>query len=679
MTGLIAAGIGAAGAIGSSLLPGLMTGKGGTTSAQQGTQNSNSISGPVPGSPYEVFQNEQLAHINDLSQRPYQPYDTSKMFAGFNPDQYGAFQGVRDAASSWQNSFGQAGNALTNTGGAAYDPVKAAQPAFGQASSAPGGVQTANPYAQTAAQMTPDVIQGYMNPYINGVVNNANRLQTDNYLKNTLPGLTNQFVSSGGGLGSSQYGKGVDWSLGNFNRALGDTTQTSLAQGWNSATGAAQTDLARQAGLAGTMGNLALGDISARTNLGTAMGNNAAQGAQTGMNRATAFEGLGTGWLNNALTGANAQLQIGNQQQQQAQLPLTAAYQQFKEQQNDPYAKTGWAASTANQYQWPMRQNTSGSSMSNGTSSSSSSGSPLSTGLGIAATVGSILPKSGLLGTSNDAGSNPTDAGTWNNGQGVKVKTGGYIRNRFNAGGYLGLNAASCPPKAAPAFKDTYADGGAVEGSAADSSNINRQIYNNVLPHAADWHWSKNFYRDKLNKMIGQPQYADGGFVGEGGWHPEMRDRCQPAFASGGDVSRKYPWPHMPRQNVPGNPWFSAGAMAEGGWVPEMSDRCQPAFASGGYLGIDRTSMPVKGTPTYIAGEPMQDGFDNIDHASCPPKAAPAFANTYATGGSVAVIKAAKKSTDRSLKASRNEKRLKERMARPDLPLDLSGRTGHFQ
>jgi hypothetical protein len=46
----------------------------------------------------------------------------------------------------------------------------------------------------------------------------------------------------------------------------------------------------------------------------------------------------------------------------------------------------------------------------------------------------------------------------------------------------------------------------AVEGSAEDSRNIDRQIYNNVLPHTADWHWSRPFYRDKINRMIGQPQ-----------------------------------------------------------------------------------------------------------------------------------------------------------------------------
>jgi hypothetical protein len=122
----------------------------------------------------------------------------------------------------------------------------------------------------------------------------------------------------------------------------------------------------------------------------------------------------------------------------------------------------------------------------------------------------------------------------------------------------------------------------------------------------------------------------------------------------------------------------------------------------------------VKAQPTKAQPELWQSGFDNFDHASMPPYAQPAFANTYAkggavgkkaavravhaherimhgskkseltpiqklaAGGSVAVIKAAKANTKRALEASRKEKKLKERMARPDLPLDLAGRSGHF-
>lgn len=481
----------------------LLSGGGGNFSSSM--YGSNSISGPVPGSPYEVFQNQQLNKIADLSDRAYTPYDVSKMFAGFTPDQWKGISGVRGAAAdSYQPYFGMANEALRKNFGAGTDPVAAASGAFSQASGTPTALDTANPYLKFSSQTAPQILDQYMNPYLQGSINEANKLASSNFLENVLPGITKQFVASGGGLGGKNYGRDMNWALTNFNDSRNRATQDALSSGFFNSMGAAQTDLARSGALAGTAGNLALGDLTGRTALGTAQGQNAALGANTNLATANAFQNLGTGYLSNALTANNALLGVGGMQQQQNQLPLTAAYEQFREAQQWPYQTTGWAANTANQFTWPMRQNTQGWQTTQ--SQSSQSGSPLGSILGTLASVGSLaIP--GASGTSAignimggigkwfGGGSLPNLPGP---GTGVTYARGGHVTRR---GGYLNLNEPteartiypvdtfgeplsrgffnsrpSCPPKMQPAFADTYARGGHVD-EAADREMIRSAVH----------------------------------------------------------------------------------------------------------------------------------------------------------------------------------------------------------
>lgn len=711
MTGLIAAGIGAAGAIASAALPKLMGGSGGTQGSQQMSQNSNTISGPVPGSPYEVFQNEQLARISDLSSRPYQPYDVSKMFAGFNQDQLGAFQGVRNAQDIWQPSFNKANAALTGVGGAAYDPVSAGAGAFGAAGSAPGALDSANPYFQQASQTLPSVIDDYFNPYVDKAINAANKLQSQNFLQNIMPGLTSQFVSSGGGLGSKQYGRSTDWALSNLNRSIGDTTQAAKAAGYNTAAAQAQADLARIMGIGTSSGQLALGDIGAQTNLGTAMGQNAALGAQTGINQANAWAGLGTGSLNNRLTASNALLNIGNQEQQQAQLPLTAAYQQFLAGQQDPYAKVGWASQTANQYQWPMRQNTSTDSIGSTSSSSSQQGSPLGTGLGIAATVGSLIPRGGSSGTMIPGQTLPD--GT------IQIKTGGYIRNRFAHGGYLGLSRASMAPKARPmwgepalishgfdnfdraseapyarpAFRDTYANGGTVSDAAVSIPPIVE-----YAPHPAQ-------ALPGVGPLGVDPLSA----FGIDALLDRRMQQMQPAGPSPAQIAAMNIFDAGSANGATGNDSGSVGNAGDGtaGGVSGSGGVGGSASSDAGVGGSAAAGVGGDDGGTYAYG-----GYLGLSRTSDAPKARPAFRDYYAkggavsaaekkaiikavhqhdkqmhgghftkvklaTGGAVPVMKVMRQSTQRSLKANAKQKKLR-RAASTSVPLDLSPRGGFF-
>jgi hypothetical protein len=417
-----------------------------------------------------------------------------------------------------------------------------------------------------------------MNPYINNSVNAANQLQSSNFLNNVMPGINNQFVSSGGGLGSPQYGNATNMALTNFNQNIGNTTQGALASGYNSAMSASSADKARQAGLAGTMGNLALGQQAGNTALGSAMGNNAALGANTNIANANAWSGLGTGYLNNSLLGANALLQTGNQQQQNAQNPLTAAYQQFQQQVQFPYQQAGWAANTANAYNWPTQTNSQTGQTGSSGATGTATGSPLGTGLGLATAANTLI---GQVGNSNNTGGQTGVPG----GPGIypNAKRGGYFP-RYASGGYLSINRDSMPPAMKP----------------------------------------------------------------------------MPYFDNGLQVGYK-----------------------RGGY-----------FAGGGYLDIDRTTMPGMMSPQPYSDDALQVGYAkggylDINRSSEAPAMQPAFRDYYkkggflrfAAGGVAPVVKVMRAATKRSIAAAQAKEKaaqLKAQMARPNLPLDLSPRSGHF-
>jgi hypothetical protein len=131
--------------------------------------------------------------------------------AGFGPLQQQALQMAPDMAFAGSGSLGQASQMLTGAGG-------------------------------TAA---PEIVQGYMNPYQSNVVDEMGRLVNRNVQENVLPAL------GGAAAGTGQFGSRRQQQItGNTLRdiqsdLLGKQYQA-LNTGYDTATKAAQTDLARQ-------------------------------------------------------------------------------------------------------------------------------------------------------------------------------------------------------------------------------------------------------------------------------------------------------------------------------------------------------------------------------------------------------------------------------------------------
>ena len=238
------------------------------------------------------------------------PYETAPMprVAGFTPTQQQSFGMTGTAATAYQPFLGQA--------------AEAAQTAAG----GPGALNVASPYLASAGQTSVSNIPTYMNPYNEAVTNRIAELGTRNLTENIMPQIEGRYIQAG------QLGFGGRGGLGTPSGMMTDTSRAvrdvsadilgkqteALQSGYTQAAGLAGTDLARQAGLASTVGNLAQTQQQQQL---------AASGALSGLGAQA--QGLG-------LAGAGAVGGVGALEQQQGQKNLDVAYGDFLRQQGYP-------------------------------------------------------------------------------------------------------------------------------------------------------------------------------------------------------------------------------------------------------------------------------------------------------------------------------------------------------
>jgi len=197
------------------------------------------------------------------------------------------------------------GNAGTNWKSAVdANPATVGTGNLASSATSAGNITTnADPYLTSADKAAYSDVGNYMNPYQQNVMDTLAQQAGRNLSENLLPQVSDQFIKAGqfGGNRMGEFGA----------RALRDTQQTLLQeqgklanQGYTQALTANQTDLARQATLGQTAGNLASQQAQAYQNIGQTQGQLTAQQQQ------------------NLATIANQQAQQAGQQQQ---LGLTAA------------------------------------------------------------------------------------------------------------------------------------------------------------------------------------------------------------------------------------------------------------------------------------------------------------------------------------------------------------------
>lgn len=176
--------------------------------------------------------------------------------------------GNTDTASAMlpfaQQGAGYLTQSTRGSGAAAGNP-------YLQAAAQPTGLMAATPFLSEANMTAPQVVSSYLNPYNDAVTKQIATLGERNLRENILPSLSDAFVSAG------QSGSGREADL--MGRAARDTQSAILAQqagvlqqGYGQGLSAAQADLARQGGLAGTAGGLGGAQQQTLLGVGQAVG-----------------------------------------------------------------------------------------------------------------------------------------------------------------------------------------------------------------------------------------------------------------------------------------------------------------------------------------------------------------------------------------------------------------------
>jgi hypothetical protein len=209
------------------------------------------------------------------------------------------------------------------------DIVGAAQPYMNQAGQATAqslserAMQAANPYLQASAQTAASQVGQYMNPYQTGVMDVIAKQGARNLTENIMPGVSDAFIKAGQ-FGSSRMGEMGSRAIRDTQEAILNQQAQAAQQGYGQALGAAQADLARQAGLAGTVGSISGADLSRIMQGGSQYGNLAQTAGQLTGQQMQNLANLGQ--TTGQLTGQQMQ-NIANLGQMQTQ--AGQAQQQF--------------------------------------------------------------------------------------------------------------------------------------------------------------------------------------------------------------------------------------------------------------------------------------------------------------------------------------------------------------
>lgn len=305
------------------------------------------------------------------SGRPLQQFPGSTI-PGFNADQQGAFQTVRQNVGSWASPWSGALEAANNSGNfsqqdaiapyleqaGALSMVGAAQP-YLNASAGMSGAGAASPLIAAASRGSNESVGDYMNPYNAAVTDRLGALAGRNLTENLLPGVNDTFTGAGQ-FGSGRHADFTGRVLRDTQESLLGAQASVLQSGYQGALSAAATDAARRAGLAGTVGSLTGADASRLLETGQVAGNlagaesarlsnlaNLASGATSGdraaeLQRSGALSSLGAQGQQLGNNEADALSRIGALQQAQQQAQLQEAEKRFNTQQGYGKEQLDW-------------------------------------------------------------------------------------------------------------------------------------------------------------------------------------------------------------------------------------------------------------------------------------------------------------------------------------------------
>ncbi len=295
--------------------------------------------------------------------------------AGFNADQTGAFDTIRQGQGGWQAPLQQSSAMTGQIAPTASKFIDYAQGAVGAPAMTTGSA--IQPWAQGAQDAVsgnaqswadPGTVSKYMSPYTSQVVDNIARLGARNWEDTIMPGVNSSMIGSGQ-FGSTRNADILSRAGVNAANDITGQQSNALQSGYQGAAGIFANDANRAQGQQQLQSNAALsggnlmqgalsGDANRVQNQGQIQANTALQGATGAVGAlntaADNYGALGQSYqsLNNA--DANARLAIGNQQQQFQQGALGTAYQNAMAARQDPWTQLSNATGVINGVQLPQ-------------------------------------------------------------------------------------------------------------------------------------------------------------------------------------------------------------------------------------------------------------------------------------------------------------------------------------
>jgi hypothetical protein len=361
------------------------------TTSTAGTQPSSLMNSSVPLAPsgsttqtvlpewYTNYAQDILSRQAAVGNTPYPTYQGPRV-ADFTANQQAGFDMTKQAATAGQgalntamgatqaslgrSSLGAAQpymNAVSSmSGGQAASPyLQQGANLYGQSTQG-GGLQTAQPFLTNASNTAVGNINTYMNPYQQQVVDRIGDMGARTLREKLLPEISDRFIGAGG-FGGTRQAEITGRALRDTMEGISAEQSAALQAGYGNAAALSQADLARQAQLASTAGQLGTAQQGALQAAGAGMANIGQTYGQLTADQQRILSGLGTaaGNLYGAdttqqnetarqmaalanqqqtmgLTGAGALQGVGAQQQALGQRNLDTAYSDFLKQQGYP-------------------------------------------------------------------------------------------------------------------------------------------------------------------------------------------------------------------------------------------------------------------------------------------------------------------------------------------------------
>jgi len=294
-----------------------------------------------------------LAKGNAVAAEPYQVYGGPRL-ADFTTAQRDAFAATRAQQGAFTPTLNQGIGAVgqaTQTSG-----FQAASPTLNQAVGM-SPMAGAMPYLGAAGQAAPGVIDQYMSPYQDAVVNRVGDLAARQLREKLMPQVSDTFVRAGQ-FGSSRMQEATGQALRDVQESALAAQSDLLNKGYQGALGAAQEDMKRQAQIGQTIGNLGLQQQQNLGQLGQVQGNLQNVSNQNLISAGQQLGALGRIGQQMGYTDTAALETIGQQQQGLNQRNLDVAYQDFLAQRDYPKTQLGFLSNLVRGQPYSQTTNT---------------------------------------------------------------------------------------------------------------------------------------------------------------------------------------------------------------------------------------------------------------------------------------------------------------------------------